>query len=213
MDVVPIIAPYGIEGTLYIPDRKLEEWLVTNPPGHTQWTTDVNKSSNGVFKPLVKLLKWWRRENPTVNKKPKGFVIEVIASECADLNETQYVELFLGTLERFVEKYSWAIAGETVPFIEDPAVPGNSITDGMTFDAFKGFYNKAKNQGELGREAQQEEDEQKSLDKWRSIFGYRFPSSGKSDSRDEGLLSATVISEGLSFQDKPITPKRPGKFA
>ncbi len=98
MDVVPIIAPYGMEGPLYIPDRKLEKWLETNPPVHTSWTTEVNTSSNGVFKPLVKLMKWWRREQPTVNKKPKGFVIEVITSESADLVETQYGELFLGTL-------------------------------------------------------------------------------------------------------------------
>jgi hypothetical protein len=30
MDVVPIIAPYGMESTLYIPDRKLEQWRETN---------------------------------------------------------------------------------------------------------------------------------------------------------------------------------------
>ena len=72
MDVVPLIEPYGEGGTLFIPDRKASEWLVTNPPGHTQWTTDVNKSAGGRFKPLVKLLKWWRRENPTVSADPQG---------------------------------------------------------------------------------------------------------------------------------------------
>lgn len=40
MDVVPIIAPFGIENTLYIPDKKLNSWLETNPPGHTEWTTE-----------------------------------------------------------------------------------------------------------------------------------------------------------------------------
>ncbi len=55
MDVVPIIAPYGMNGTLYIPDRNLEDWLLTNPPAHTKWATDVNASSGGRFKPLVKL--------------------------------------------------------------------------------------------------------------------------------------------------------------
>jgi hypothetical protein len=119
MDVVPIIAPYGMEGPLYIADRKLEKWLLTNPPGHTEWTTAVNKSSNGVFKPLVKLMKWWRRENPTVNKRPKGFVIEVITAECADLAETQYADLFLGTLEGIVNNYGWAIQAGIVPRIAE----------------------------------------------------------------------------------------------
>ena len=60
MDVVPIISD-GYGGYL-IPDIHLEEWLVTNPPAHTEWTVEVNKNANGRFKPLVKLFKWWRRE-------------------------------------------------------------------------------------------------------------------------------------------------------
>lgn len=212
MDVVPIIAPNGMDGTLYIPDRKLEEWLVTNPPGHTQWTTNVNKSSNGMFKPLVKLMKWWRKENRTVNKRPKGFVIEVITADCANLVETQYADLFLGTLEGIVSKYALAILLEQVPCIPDPAVPGNSVTDGMTFEAFKGFYNKAKAHAKLGREAQVEEDEKEALKKWREIFGDRFPAPVKSESKAASLLSSAAIPGGLSFPDKPITPRRPGKF-
>ena len=42
MDVVPIIAPDGMNGTLYIPDRHLGEWLETNPPAHSTWTTEMN---------------------------------------------------------------------------------------------------------------------------------------------------------------------------
>ncbi len=56
MDVVPIIDPG--DGRLYIPDRKQECWLETNPPQHTAWTTEVNKDAGGRFKPLVKLFKW-----------------------------------------------------------------------------------------------------------------------------------------------------------
>ncbi|SLL37544.1 Uncharacterised protein [Mycobacteroides abscessus subsp. abscessus] len=35
MDVVPIIAPEGMDGTFFIPDRKVKKWLETNPPKHT----------------------------------------------------------------------------------------------------------------------------------------------------------------------------------
>lgn len=69
MDVVPIISD-GYGGYL-IPDIHLEEWLVTNPPAHTEWTVEVNKNANGRFKPLVKLFKWWRRENLSDLKRPK----------------------------------------------------------------------------------------------------------------------------------------------
>jgi len=156
MDVVPIIQPGGDGTAMYIPDRKQEKWVVTNPPGHTGWTTAVNARSGGRFKPLVKLLKWWRRENPTIDKRPKGFVVECFAERCFDAGQSQYADLFLGTLEQIVVKYAFNIALGTVPSIADPSVTGNSVTTQMSFPAFKGFYNKAKEHAELGRKAQAE---------------------------------------------------------
>ena len=127
MDVVPIIAPFGLNSKLYIPDRKLDNWLETNPPGHTEWTTEINKNFDGRFKPTVKLFKWWRRENPTINKKPKGFVLECIAAECMDPDVDQYPELFVGMFENIVSNYSTDIRLGNVPHIEDPSVSGNDV--------------------------------------------------------------------------------------
>ncbi|AFY57393.1 hypothetical protein Riv7116_4987 [Rivularia sp. PCC 7116] len=213
MDVVPIIAPYGLENTLYIPDRKLEKWLVTNPPGHTVWTTQVNKASNGNFKPLVKLMKWWRRNNRTISKHPKGFVIESIVAECMNYQENQYADLFLGTLEAIVSRYAIDIACGRVPLIQDPAVPGNYVTTQITFDAFKGFYNKVKDHAELGRLAQAEKDPVKSLTMWREIFDIRFPSSETANF--SGLLETPARPEGgMTFPDRPIVPtNKPRGFA
>jgi len=211
MDAVPIIAPQGLEGTLYIPDRKLDQWLVTNPPQHTAWTTEVNEASGGRFKPLVKLMKWWRRENPTIGKKPKGFVIECIVAECMDLEETQYADLFLGTLEEVGARYKIDVLLERVPYIDDPGVPGNSVTDGITFDSFEGFYNKAKAHAELGRRAQSEQDLDKALALWREIFGSRFPASGAS--KANSLLGQAAVPSGSRFPDRPVIPQKPGGFA
>ena len=117
MDVIPIIP----SGTMYrIPDRKQEKWIKTNPPAHTTWTTTTNTAAGGRFKPLVKLMKWWRRENPTVSKKPKGFVIECITADCMDYVETYYGELFVKTLEEIVKKYKWYVDFNIVPTIADP---------------------------------------------------------------------------------------------
>lgn len=211
MDVVPIIAAQGMQGTLYIPDRRLEQWLVTNPPRHTSWTTEVNQASGGRFKPLVKLMKWWRREKPTVSKRPKGFVIECIVAECMDYEGTQYDELFLGTLEEIVNKYRSDITFRVVPHIDDPGVQGNSVTSGMTFSAFEGFYNKVKAHAELGRRAQAEQDEDKKLAIWRKIFGPRFPTPAVTKS--ETLLRAAAVPTGTTFPDRPVIPRKPGGFA
>lgn len=210
MDVVPIIAPDGMEGTLYIPDRKMEKWLVTNPPKHTAWTTEINNLSSGMFKPLVKLMKWWRRVNPTIAKKPKGFVIECIVAECMDKSELNYGELFVKTLEEIVVKYKPYIDMKVVPHINDPGVLGNSVTDGITFDAFNGFYNKVKSHAEIGRKAINETDEDEALKLWRKIFGERFP---KSEKNQNSLLKNALVPPALTFPDHPIEPKKPGGFA
>lgn len=210
MDVVPIIAPNGMDGTLYIPDRKKEEWIETNPPKHTEWTTEVNMDSGGLFKPLVKLMKWWRRQNPTISKKPKGFVIECIVAECMDKNERQYDELFVGTLEEIVEKYAFYIGFRIVPHIEDPGVPSNSVMNGITFDSFEGFYNKVKSHAEKGRDAINEADKEKRLKLWRDIFGPRFPTN---ESANSSSLLKNAVEPSLSFPDRPIKPNKPGGFA
>jgi predicted nucleotidyltransferase len=211
MDVVPIIAPNGLGEILYIPDRKLEKWLVTDPPRHTTWTTEVNEESGGRFKPLVKLMKWWRRENPTIAKKPKGFQIECITAECMDRKESRYDELFIGTLEQIVKNYQACIVFEFVPSIDDPGVSGNNVMDGVSFHAFKGFYNKAKTCAELGRKAQSETDKEEESKLWRQIFGSRFPAA--KGYTGQGLLEPASVIEELTFPNKPVTPKKPAGYA
>ena len=213
MDVVPIIAPYGMGGTLYIPDRKLEQWMETNPPRHTEWTTERNAASGGRFKPLVKEFKWWRRQNHTVGRKPKGFAMECIVAENMDYNQTNHAELFVGTMEAIVRKYDFDVFMGRVPFIADPGVPGNNVTYGMTFAAFEGFYNKAKKHAEIGRRAIEEDDPEEELRLWREIFGERFPAPAVAKMAVSLLSDPLSPSGELAFPDRPITPREPGGFA
>ncbi len=223
MDVVPIIDPFG-NGDYYIPDRKQERWLRTNPPGHTSWTTSVNAASDGRFKPLVKMMKWWRRHNPTVAKRPKGFVLECFAAECMNRKAAHFGELFVGTLEQINAKYGLYAAAGILPHIDDPGVPGNSVLSGMTVEAFQGFMAKVKDHAGLGRRALAEEDMEKATLYWKAIFGQRFPATEARAA--SGLLRAATAPApqapgagllgsggGLSFPDRPITPVKPAGFA
>ena len=207
MDVVPVIKHDAI---YFIPDRKLKIWLPTNPPGHTTWTTETNKTAGERFKPLVKLMKWWRREKPTSDKKPKGFVVECFTAYCMDYVETYYGELFVQTLEAIVEKYEWYIPLQRVPSLPDPGIQSNSVTDGMTADAFTDFYNKAKEYAELGRKALNETDPEEATKLWKQIFGDRFPKT--EGTKSNSLLAPAVITQA-TFPNEPARPKRPKGFA
>ena len=211
MDVVPLIDPTDT-GTYYIADRTQREWLRTNPPGHTQWTTDTNAAMGGRFKPLVKLLKWWRRENPTAAKRPRGFILEVIAAESMSRTETHYGELFVQLLESIVERFVLDVRLGIVPTLEDPSMPGNNILTGLSFAAFEGFYNKVRSHATVGRAALNLEDQDKATEKWRQLFGDRFPKPPQKTSAS--LLGAAAVSPGLVFPDHPVRPaNKPAGFA
>ena len=209
MDVIPLISL--AQDTYYIPDRKQERWVKTNPSKHTDWTIETNAMAGGRFKPLVKLTKWWRRQNPTIAKKPKGFVIECIIAECMDYKETYYGELFVKTLESIVKKYRAYADLDTIPFIEDPGVPGSSVTSGMSPAAFKSFFNKIEKHATLGRQAIEEDDSEKATGLWKKIFGDRFPNT--TSSKPKSTLASAVKASSLSFPNRPIVPRKPGGFA
>lgn len=211
MDVVPLIDP-TYDGTYYIADRLQRQWLRTNPPGHTAWTTRVNYVASGRFKPLVKLFKWWRRDNRTVGKRPKGFILEVLAADNMSATETHYGKLFVQMLESIVYRYRNEVSLGVVPVLEDPSMAGNNILDGLSFAAFESFYNKMKTHAAIGRAALQLDDQNQATKKWRILFGERFPKPPVRKSA--GLLETARTSSGLVFPDHPVRPaNKPAGFA
>ena len=223
MDAVPVIEETFLFDSLaiYVPDRHRKEWVRTNPEGHTTWTTDKNKETGERFKPLVKLVKWWRRENPwwaanatSPKRKPKGFQIECIIAENMDDAETQWAELFVSTLEAIEAKYALTASLGSVPYIQDPAVPTNDVMAGVEAEVFKRFYDKASEHAILGREASdlEEDDPDGALERWRKIFGPRFPSASVAKAQAE----ATNVTPAVvpSFPNHKVVPdKGPKGFA
>jgi hypothetical protein len=208
MDIVPAIK----DGTTYmIPDRKAKTWIVTDPEKHTQWTTERNNATDGRFKPLVKIVKWYRRQHPTSSKKPKGLTIECMVAECMDCYETDYSTLFVTTLEEMVSRYSSCKITGNVPYISDPAVPGNSLCEGIDHNAFLEFYDQLKSDSEKARKALDNDDLDEATNLMKEVLGDRFPkspSSGKANS----LLKSSIA--GIAcFPNKPVNPNKPGSFA
>jgi hypothetical protein len=78
IDVVPAIQDQVDTKLIYIPDSDAQRWIPTSPRRHSENATAVNKSQNGKFKPLVKLLKHWNGNLPSTANF-KSFTIETIA--------------------------------------------------------------------------------------------------------------------------------------
>ena len=190
-------------------------WKATNPPGHNDWSREQNDAFNGRFKPLVKLFKWWRRENRT-GKRPKGFVLEVLVSKHAPADETHYGEAFARMLESIYASYGTLASLGIKPTIDDPGLPGNDILSKVSITDWKNFIERVRVHAGFARRAQQEDDMEEATRLWRRLFGDRFKTTANA-AKAQGLSSLaaapTVTSSGYTFPDAPVAPNKPRGFA
>ncbi len=212
IDVVPTVE----SGTVYqLPDRDLGYWKSTDPPGHNAWSRTQNQTFGGRFKPLVKLFKWWRRENPT-GKRPKGFVLEVLVSKHAPSNEKHYGEAFAKMFESIYASYGTLAEAGIKPTIADPALPSNDILSKVSITDWKNFIERVRVHSGYARRAQDEEDMEEATRLWRKLFGWRFKSTAnaaKAESLASYAAAPAVAAQGYTFPNAPAAPTKPRGFA
>ena len=210
MDIVPVIETWN--GYL-IADRDTGTWKFTNPPEHTRWSSERNAAFGGRFKKLVKLLKWWRRHNPS-GKRPKGFVLEVLVALHAPRDEAHFGEAFARLLENIHGTYASQASMGFKPFIADPAVPGNDILGKVTVAQWKDFIEKVRVYADYARRAQAETDMEEATRLWRRIFGDRFKTTASpAKVANYSGYAAAVAPAGYTFPDAMAAPTKPRGFA
>lgn len=213
IDVVPVIPV----GTIYqLPDRDLGDWKYTNPPGHNNWSRDQNEYFGSRFKPLVKLFKWWRRENKT-GKRPKGFVLEVLVALHAPRDEAHFGEAFARMLQSIYDAYGARAEAGLKPYIDDPGLPGNDILSKVSITDWKNFIERIRVHAGYARRAQDEKDMEEATRLWQKLFGKRFKATSTS-AKAENLAGNAVApavggSAGYTFPNEPAAPKKPRDFA
>lgn len=98
IDVVPAIDHGKNDGRILIPDRQRGDWIQTAPKRHGEIASAINQQQEGLFKPLVKLLKYWNVGLPSTANF-KSFAIETIA--CRIFQKMQLPSVELGLLYFF----------------------------------------------------------------------------------------------------------------
>jgi len=211
MDVVPVIKAFD---AFVIADRESDSWKPTNPPKHDEWSTAQNVDLGGRFKPLVKLLKSWRRHNPS-GRRPKGFVLELLVAKHAPRTETHYGEAFAQTLESIHAAYSSLAKAGQKPQLWDPAIRGNDVLSKVSFAQWRDFIEKVRVHAGYARDAQKTDDMDRATELWQRLFGDRFRGTA-SPLKSAGagtLASAVVPAGGYTFPKQDASPKKPRGFA
>ena len=189
IDVVPMIEDNN--SSMYkIGNKNDGNWKKTNPKGHIEWCTRVNKKNNNKFVKIVKIFKWWRKNNcPNNIKYPKGIALEkIIADNLYDCSNT-YEDIVFNTMKNIRDSFKIFIENGKKPFISDPGIPSDDLSDCYEFIDLKKFYEK------INEHIKLLENINFSNDGWRSILGTEFPK--------EDTLLESLRNKYNSFFDVP----------
>ena len=211
MDISPLLERQS-DGYYRIGNRTTGEWYATAPEEHTNWSSTQNATFSGRFKPTVKLLKWARRENPTRDKHPKSFSLEVIVAKHMSTTEDHYGKVVHGMFDSFVNFYAIDRSFGTCPTIKDPAISYGNLLADVSDDTFCAYYDKIESHRDDAAKALTADDQDEATKYWRRIFGARFSASHSAASGSR-VKSAAVISPLVFPSTLAKTSKRPAKFA
>lgn len=203
LDIIPAVAPNGVDQPLRVPDREAKVWIQSHPKGHIKVMSELNSDefSGGRFVPLVKIMKaWWKHQcaerQPDVERpQPKGFWIECLTAEMFDPKQTCWADHFIEVLTSISEQYE--VASE-VPKLRDPGLIGQLIHTSMTLEEFAVFLAAAKDCLALAIAARDHDDPVESSALWREIFGEEFP-----------LHEEPEVAEKAMHVAKPLLGVRP----
>lgn len=192
---------------LWIPDRDADKWEQTDPLEQIKWTRDKNKNTNKHYINVVKALKWWKLVRLVDLKHPKGYPIEhMVGDNCPD-DITSVGEGVCLTLEAIVSNYANDYYWSRVPVLADRGVPTHNVWKRITWEDFKAFYESVKTYAVIAREALYATSLKVQTDKWREVFGSKFPE-GPDDDGGTGNKSGGSGPTGFSDRTAPTNPGR-----
>jgi predicted nucleotidyltransferase len=162
-------APQWQIDPLFIPDREAEEWNKTHPLEQIRWTIEKNKNCNGHYINVVKALKWWRKEKYPDAGHPKSYPFEHFLGNCCPDGIESVADGIVLALECIVNNY------KTKPFLGDRGVPEHDVFGRVTKDEYSEFFTQVEKVAKIAREAYDSEEISMSANKWKELFGYKFP--------------------------------------
>ena len=202
IDVVPVIRDEYDDELYWIGDFENGDWVKTDPKGHKHWSTTINKENNGMYKPLVKIFKWWRRVNcPNDVRYPKGITLEKIVADNIGGAAKSTEELLLETIENIISNYKEDfIDYGMLPTIDDPSakISNNNLLCGYEFNDFSLFIDK------LIEHTRLLNDEGTGNATWKKVLGTEFPKDSGTNTKN------ALICQMAQHRQKPLWPMKRG---
>ncbi|SEO09077.1 hypothetical protein SAMN05192574_105266 [Mucilaginibacter gossypiicola] len=193
IDIVPYLKRHGSN---YVTNRRDNSYELTDPEKFTEWLDEKNRVTKHHFVKVIRLLKYLRDYKRTF--AIKSIILSTIVGEQVndvallenpncydDIPTTLYT--IMKKLKAYVQQY------QIMPTINDPGQTGENFGDRWHQDGWANFRNKMIFYADKVVEAYEESDKEKSLTKWREIFGEDFKKAeAVNEQRSEASNTALV---------------------
>lgn len=189
IDIVPVVC--SSDGRkYYIGSSDCNEWIITDPKGHINWSSEVNSENKMKYKPLVKMLKWWRRSNcPEGTKYPKGITLEKMIADNLPDSTLNTEEHLVQTMQYLVDAYKPYLDMGLKPSTVDPCISSNDLLEKYALSDIKAFIQKLSEHLEIINQ------DGTNNESWRKILGNEFP---------KGDLGSVTVSRGYNETEEFI---------
>lgn len=173
LDIVPATLVSAEDGPLWIPDRDAHQWVLTHPKGQIAAGLSKNKTTNGYFVQVVKLLKSWRDRLPTQSCRLKSYILETLIHPTIG-NPSSLAVAIVNALEGIERSYGKYRNTNLAPSISDPGYSSVNVAKRWPAKEFNDFMVQVKSAAATARSAFNCSDERESRELWRQLFGSQF---------------------------------------
>jgi len=161
-------------GPVWIPDREAKHWVASHPKAQIEFASQKNTDTGGCYKPLVKIMKFWRDRIVKSEAKVKSYILEALVAESLAKEPLSYANAVTDIFRSIDQKYSKFLTLGSVPIIPDPGYPSVNVAKRWTSREFSAFLTEVKDSYVVAAEALNTDDENKSIRLWRVLFGSEF---------------------------------------
>jgi hypothetical protein len=198
---------------LLIPSRDLGRWERTHPLEQIRWTQEKNDNTDNHYINVVRIVKWWRKENPD-GKYPRSYPLEhLVGDTCPDGIES-VAEGFTRALEAIRDNYRFYVQAGLKPNLSDRGVPEHDVFKKITPEQFATFWRLVEAAAGKARTALNADGNANSMILWRDLLGPEFPQPPKDELKESvaaalrggsaGIAGGAIVSGG----GRPIVPGR-----
>lgn len=182
LDIVPANCNGNVDMPIWIPNKKDDNWELSNPKGYIEWILNKNNESNKKLCRIMKMLKHWRDHHFGVDSCPSSILLTTLVGEHMENDCSSDAEALVLTMENLA---NFLESVNSVPAVMNPSLLSENLARDWEEDHYNLFKERFTKATIIARQAYDEEDRDKSIENWQKLFP-DFPSSIEEEARAVG---------------------------